>query len=370
MGSKQIIENLLDRADVKINGDRPWDIKVYNEKLYDRVLSKGALGLGEAYMDGWWDCEALDELTYKVVRNGDRSILYKNLSVIFHYLQAKIFNLQNFHKSKEVAEKHYDLGNDLYMSFLDPYNQYTCGYFENTNDLNKAQEQKLELICKKLRLKSSDKVLDIGCGWGGFAKYASEHYGCHVTGISISDEQIKYAREFTKNLPVEILNMDYRDLKGKFDKVLICGMIEHVGYKNYRKIISIVEKHIKDDGLFLLHTIGANKTVRIGDAWINKYIFPNGMLPSIEQIAKATKNLFVMEDWHNFGQYYDETLIAWHSNFEEAWPKLKSKYDDRFYRMWKYYLLQCAGLFRAREIQLWQIVFSKKGLVNGYKSVR
>lgn len=370
MNSRELVEKILDSADVKINGDRPWDIQVHDERLYDRVLSQSSLGLGEAYMDGWWDCEDLSTMFYKVFMFSNVSLVYNNFKNISHVLKAKLFNLQTKRGSKKVAEEHYDLGNDLYMAFLDPYNQYTCGYFKNTNDLNKAQEQKLDLICKKLKLKPTDRVLDIGCGWGGFAKYAAEHYGCHITGISISDEQIKYAKEFTSGLPVEILKMDYRDLSGQYDKILICGMIEHVGWKNYKKIIQIVKKHISKDGLFLLHTIGNNKPSFFADQWVVKYIFPNSVLPSVKQIAIATEGQFIMEDWQNFGQYYDPTLLAWYKNFDESWPNFKEKYGERFYRMFRYYLLSFAGSFRARNLQLWQIVLSPNGVVGGYESVR
>ncbi len=373
MKSKEILEKVLKSADIKINGDRPWDIKVLDERLYNRVLLKGTLGIGEAYMDGWWECDQLDEMVYRASRFIEKNEFYKGFAHLFHTLRSKILNLQTKSGSKRVAEEHYDLGNDLYMSFLDPYNQYTCGYFKETTDLNKAQEQKLDLICRKLQLKPGDKVLDIGCGWGGFSKYAAEHYGCHVTGISISEEQIKFAKDFTKNLSVDIVKTDYRDLEGTFDKVLICGMIEHVGYKNYGEIFKIVKKHLAKDGLFLLHTIGRNDSVTTSEPWINKYIFPNSMAPSQEQLAKASNGLFVLEDWHNFGQYYDPTLMAWFRNFDAAWPKLKSTkkiYNERFYRMFKYYLLACAGAFRARDLQLFQLVLSPQGVPGGYKSVR
>ncbi|MFA5840895.1 MAG: cyclopropane fatty acyl phospholipid synthase [Candidatus Paceibacterota bacterium] len=370
MKSREIIEKILNSADVKINGNRAWDIKVHDERFYDRVLTKGTMGLGESYMDGWWDCEQIDELIYRILKFSDNTIIYKNLTNILHFLKSKFFNLQTKTRAKTVAIRHYDLGNDLYMSFLDPYNQYTCGYFKDTDNLNTAQENKLELICKKLQLKSTDRVLDIGCGWGGFAKYASEHYGCHVTGISISDEQIKYAKEFTKDLPVEILKMDYRDIVGQYDKVLICGMIEHVGYKNYRKIMEIVKKHLNKNGLFLLHTIGKNKSTAAVDPWIEKYIFPNSILPAVKQLANAYEGLFIMEDWHNFGQYYDPTLMSWYKNFDKSWPNIKQKYDERFYKMFRYYLLACAGAFRARDIQLWQVVLSPSGVPGGYKPIR
>ena len=369
-GAKQAIEKLLAQADIKINGGRLWDIKVNDELLYDRVLAKGTLGFGESYMDGWWDCEKLDEMIYRVVKARLREAIPKNLANVLRVLRSKILNLQTERRSKKVAREHYDLGNDLYMAFLDPYNQYTCGYFKNTSDLNNAQEQKLDLICKKLRLKPSDEVLDIGCGWGGFAKWAAEHYGVHVTGVSISDEQIAYARKFTAGLPVDIVKTDYRNLTGTYDKILICGMIEHVGYKNYGTIIKTVKEHLADDGLFLLHTIGRNDSATTVEPWMEKYIFPNSMLPSAEQIAKAVNGVFVMEDWHNFGQYYEQTLLAWWKNFDAARLSFKNKHGDRFYRMFRYYLLSCAGAFRARDMQLWQVVFSKQGIEGGYESVR
>ena len=256
------------------------------------------------------------------------------------------------------------------MSFLDPYNQYSCGYFKDTNDLNVAQEKKLDLVCKKLQLKSTDKVLDIGCGWGGFAKYAAEHYGCQVIGITLSKEQVSYAKEFTKGLPVEIELMDYRDISQQFDKIVSIGMFEHVGYKNYKKMLQIVRKHLNKDGLFLLHTIGKNKSTATVDQWIEKYIFPNSIVPGAKQITNAYDGLFIMEDWHNFGQYYDPTLMAWYKNFDKSWLNFKQKYGERFYKMFKYYLLSCAGAFRARDIQLWQVVLSPNGVSGGYESKR
>lgn len=368
--SREFIEKLLAGADVKINGERPWDIRVHDERLYDRVIAKGTLGFGEAYMDGWWDAEDIAGMIYRLLRGQVESAVSRNLSNAIHVLRSKVLNLQTERRSKKVAREHYDLGNDLYMAFLDPYNQYTCGYFKDTDDLNVAQEQKLDLICKKLQLKPSDRVLDIGCGWGGFAKWAAEHYGCHVTGISISDEQIAHAKQFTAGLPVDILKMDYRDLAGTYDKVLICGMIEHVGYKNYRTIMRTVRDHLADDGLFLLHTIGRSDSATTVEPWIEKYIFPNSMAPSPEQIGHAMSGLFVMEDWHNFGAYYEPTLLAWWKNFNEAWPRFRDRYGERFYRMFRYYLLSCAGAFRARDLQLWHVVLSKNGVPGVYPSVR
>jgi cyclopropane-fatty-acyl-phospholipid synthase len=256
------------------------------------------------------------------------------------------------------------------MSFLDPYNQYTCGYISDTEELNTAQEKKLQLICDKLQLKPTDRVLDIGCGWGGFCKYAAETIGCQVAGVSISNEQIAYAKDFCKGLPVDIQKKDYRDLNGTYDKILICGMIEHVGYKNYRRIMKKVYELLPDHGLFLLHTIGNSTSMHNTDPWIAKYIFPNSMIPSVTQLTGAAEGLFVMEDWHNFGIHYVSTLKAWCKNFEKNWDSIRNTYGDRFFRMWRYYLLSCAGYFDSRKGQLWQVVFSKRGVPGGYYSLR
>ncbi len=358
------------QASIEVNGANPWDIQVRDERFYKRMLSQGTLGIGEAYMDGWWDAKNVDQFVHKALLADLQKKIEWTPGVIWSTLRGVLLNAQSRTGSKKVAKEHYDLSAELYMSFLDPYNQYTCGYFKDTTDLNEAQEKKLKLICDKLQLKPSDKVLDIGCGWGGFSKYAARHYGCSVTGITISQEQFRFATDFTKDLPVKIQMLDYRDLNGSYDKILCCGMMEHVGYKNYRKLMQAAHRSLKDDGLFLLHTIGNNRSVKIIEPWMDKYIFPGAMLASITQIGRAIEGLFVMEDWHNFGSYYDATLMAWYENFKNNWPTIKHMYDERFYRMWSYYLLSCAGLFRARKAQLWQIVLSKNGVVNGYQSVR
>ena len=367
---KEFFDELLAPVDIRINGDRPWDIQVHNPDLYPRVIGEWSLGLGEAYMDGWWTAEAVDQFFYKLFRGGASTRLMPFSKKVF-LLKSKMFNRQNRQQAREVVDLHYELDVDLFMSFLDPYNQYTCGYFQDTDDLNAAQEQKLDLICRKLRLGPEDRVLDIGCGWGGFAKFAAEHYQCHVTGISIADVQIAYAREFCQGLPVEIVKSDYRDHRGSYDKILCCGMIEAVGYKNYRPFFEMVHRNLKDDGLFLLHTISRHDSGTATDPWIDKYIFRNGMLPSAQQLSVAAEDLFALNDWHNFGAYYDPTLMAWNRNFSDNWDRFKEHYDEAFYRMWEYYFLSCAGSFRANEKQLWQVVYGKwPGAVAGYQSVR
>lgn len=370
MNSRELIESTLLPADVKINGGRPWDIQVHDHGFYDRILSKGTLGLGEAYMDGWWDCDDLAEMVYKGFKFGDKEILSRNLTTLLHFLKSKLFNRQSKSRANKVAKGHYDIGNDLFEKMLDRRMVYTCAYWKNAKDLDRAQENKLDLVCRKLYLKRGQKILDIGCGWGSFAKFAAEKYGVSVVGVTVSKEQVELARKNCKGLSVEIRFQDYRDVDQKFDHVVSLGMFEHVGVKNYSTYMKVVRNCLKEEGLFLLHTIGGNKSFRSGNLWMEKYIFPNGMLPSIKQISKSCEGLFVVEDWHNFGPDYDKTLQAWFSNFDKSWPTLKEKYTDRFYRMWKFYLLSCSGLFRARHMQLWQIVLSPKGVSGGYESVR
>jgi cyclopropane-fatty-acyl-phospholipid synthase len=358
---KAIVEEMLARVGVQINGSKPWDIRVNDDRMYGRILRDKNLGLGESYMDGWWDCPRLDEFIYRILSERLDEQAPGGLKLLVPVVQAFLFNRQSKTRSQIVAEKHYDLGNDLFKSFLDPYNQYSCAYFNGANDLNQAQLHKMDLICKKMGLCPEDHLLDIGFGWGGFAKYAAERYGCTVTGINISTEQVQYAKEFCKGLPVDILHCDYRDVGGSYDKIVSVGMFEHVGVKNYRIFMEVAHRRLKPGGIFLLHTIGGNETEIRTDPWISKYIFPNGVLPSIAQISTACEGLFVVEDLHNLGPHYDKTLMAWNDNFQRAWPSLRANYDERFKRMWEYYLLSCAGGFRSRYIQLWQIVLTKYG---------
>ena len=367
---KQTIQDIFDLADVRINGNRPWDIQVRNLSFYERVLAGGSLALGETYMDGWWDCEALDQFFYKIMDARLDKKVKKSKQVLWAILKAKITNAQSRSKAYEIGKRHYDIGNDIFSIMLDKGMNYSCGYWNKAGTLDKAQEAKLDLICRKMGLKPGMKVLDIGCGWGGFAKYAAEKYDVRVLGITVSREQVEFARKFCKGLPVEIELQDYRKLKKEFDRIISIGMFEHVGSRNYRTYMKVVHRCLTSDGLFLLHTIAGNSSVSSTDPWINKYIFPNSILPSPKQITSAAEGVFVLEDWHSFGQYYDKTLMTWYGNFTKNWDKIKDTYDQRFYRMWTYYLLSCAGSFRSRRNQLWQIVFSKKGIQGGYQIIR
>lgn len=360
-GPREIIESLFSQAGVAIGGANPWDITVHDERFFARVLQEKNLGLGEAYMDGWWDCRRPDEFICRVLKSRLDAALRGGLKYLPLLLPGILFNLQSKARASIVAKRHYNLDNDLFLSFLDPYNQYSCAYFDGTAHLDQAQQKKLDLICRKTAIQQVDHVLDIGCGWGGFAKYAAEACGCTVTAVNISREQIRYAANFCRGLPVRFLECDYRDIQGRFDKIVSVGMFEHVGWKNYGTFMRVAHRSLKDDGIFLLHTIGGNESTRTCDPWVTKYIFPNGMLPSIAQISRSVEGLFAVEDWHNLGPHYDKTLMAWYNNFQKAWPGLQAKYDAKFKRMWEYYLLSCAGAFRARSNQVWQIVFTKYG---------
>lgn len=369
--AKKVVRKMLEGSDVQINGNRVWDIQVHNRNFYERVLSGGSLALGESYMDGWWDCEALDQFFEKILQDRlDKKVKTNATLFLWVMLKSKIVNAQDKSKAYVIGERHYDIGNNLFSNMLDKWLNYSCGYWKDAKTLENAQEDKLELICRKLELKPGMKVLDIGCGWGGFAKYAVLKYGVNVHGITVSREQVQFANKYCQGLDVKIELKDYRELHEKYDRIVSIGMFEHVGCKNYKTFMKVVHRCLKDNGLFLLHTIAGNTSVNSTDPWIYKYIFPNSMLPSAKQITSAAEGLFVLEDWHSFGQYYDQTLMAWYENFVKNWPKLKEAYDERFYRMWTYYLLSCAGSFRSRRNQLWQIVFSKKGIKGGYRYIR
>lgn len=367
--AKRFVLNQLDRAGLVVGGSAPWDPAVHDERLWARLLRDGTLGLGESYMDGWWNAAALDECLYRLIAADVGDAFPKDLAVIWSLAKGRLLNMQRL-RVAEVGERHYDIGNDLYAAMLDRRMIYSCGYWQDgAADLDAAQEAKLDLICRKIGLKPGMRVLDIGSGWGGFLKFAAERYGVSGLGVTVSKEQAALANERTAGLPVETRLMDYQALEGRFDRIVSIGMFEHVGYKNYRAFFTKAAQLLARDGLMLLHTIGGHYSTTHGDPWSEKYIFPNGMLPSVAQIGKAVEGLFVMEDWHNFGADYDRTLMAWHANVEAAWPGLPA-YDERFRRMWRYYLCVFAALFRARNISLWQVVLSPKGVAGGYRSVR
>ena len=376
MAARDRFVSLLGEAGIEVGGSRPWDMLVQDERLYGRVFAGGSLAMGESYMDGWWDAPALDEFFTRVHRARlDRRI--RTLPMLVQALVSRITNPQSRRRSRRVAEQHYDLSNPLYEAMLGPTMQYTCAYYGPAGEalsVDEAQRRKLELIARKLHLEPGMTVLELGGGFGELARYLAAEHGCRVVSYNISREQVAFGRARCEGLPVEFRLQDYRDAAAdtvRYDRVVSVGLMEHVGPANYRGFFELVASRLAPGGLCLVHTIGGIVTKRGTDAWIAKYIFPGGVIPSERQLTEAKEGLLLLEDWHNFGPDYDRTLMAWQANFLAAWPELREQcgLDERFHRMWRYYLNSCAGAFRARTLNLWQMVLSR-GDVPRYEPVR
>jgi len=364
------LQQVCHECGVTVNGSSPTDPRIHHSGFARRLFTEGSLGLGEAYMDGWWDCEALDDLATRALNSNIDRKIEKKAWLLLEIVKARLFNFQKKSRAFQVGERHYDTGNDLFEVMLDPTMSYSCAYWKGAHNLHEAQLNKLDLLCKKLRLEKGMRLLDIGSGWGGLAGHAARHHGVSVVGVTVSKEQAALATERCRGLPIEFKLQDYRDLHGQFDRIVSVGMFEHVGFRNYDVYMKKCHSLLKENGYFVLHTIGTNRTHDLVDPWIKKYIFPNGKLPSLNQISRAYEAWFVLEDLQNFGPDYDRTLMEWYRNFASGWGKIKHRYDQRFYRMWVYYLKVCAGSFRARQNQLWQLVLSKPTASVRYDSPR
>lgn len=356
---ERFVRELLALGGIEVGGGAPHDITVHDRRFFARVARDGSLGLGESYMDGWWDCPSIDAMITRIHRARLPQAIRKNWKYMANVVKARVLNLQSRVRAFHVGQHHYDIGNDLYRAMLDPRMVYTCGYWKDATTLDQAQEAKLDLVCRKLGLRPGMRVLELGCGWGSFARYAAEKFGVEVTGYSVSREQVALGRELCAGLPVELRLEDYRSARGTYDRVVSIGIMEHVGYKNYRAYMEVVDRCLAPGGVSLIHTIGSERSEPTSDPWTHKYIFPNGHLPSVAQLARAMEGLFTFEDLHTFGPHYDPTLMAWYRNFTAAWPALKARYGERFFRMWSYYLLMSAAAFRARYIHLFQIVMAR-----------
>ena len=370
MSGKSIFTRLANKAGIKVNGPDLWDIKIHNEKVYDRVLQGGSLGLGESYMDEWWDCERNDLLTERLTRVNIANDVKLSLQEKCRLLWSRIWNRQ-YGKGSHRGVEHYNVGNDLYTAMLDKNMTYSCGYWRSgAQDLDEAQVKKLDMICRKLNLKPGMRLLDLGCGWGSLMKYACTNYGTSAVGYTLADEQIALGQKFVGDLPIKFVKDNYLNASkretDKFDAIVMVGSIEHCGAKNLRSLLEGMHKLLRDDGIILIHTIGNNTSLYACDPFFDKYLFPNSVNPSPAQITTAAENLFSLEDVHNFGEDYHTTLLEWNRRFQDAWPTLESRYSRRFKRLWEYYLHSVAGVFKARDLQLFQFVFTKIGRKQPY----
>ena len=367
--------------------DQKLDVQPANElppvpRVVVEIARRGGMfELGEAYIRGAWNCEDLTGVLYRLFTEDqslDISFRKFNPAFFTFYLKDTIRNAQIGDGAFEVGRRHYDLGNDLFTAMLDKETMtYTCGYWKNARNLEEAQVAKIDLLCRKLQLRPGMRVLDIGCGWGNFARYAAMNYGVSVVGLTISREQASLARERCRGLDVEILVQDYQTFSGQFDRVVSIEMIEAVGRRNIGTYFSMVERCLKRGGLFGLQVI-SEETLTLRSAtpldqyivWLRKRIFPNGYIPNLKHLSDPARSGLVIEDLHNFSYDYAHTLRAWLERFEASWPTLRDQYGEPFRRMWQYYLCGCEALFRARMVQLYQIVYSKGGVPSGYTSER
>jgi cyclopropane-fatty-acyl-phospholipid synthase len=361
MSAESIVGDLLRSAGIEIGGRHPWDIQVLDRRFYARLLRDPHLTMGEGYMLGWWECQAIDQLVERIVTARLDERVKGDWKVALHVLRSKLFNLQRSSSAFQVGQRHYDAGNDLYRAMLDRRLSYTCAYWTHAATLDEAQEAKLDLVCRKIGVVPGMRILDLGCGFGSFAKFAAERYGAHVVGVTVSARQVELGMDLCQGLPVELRLQDYREVDGTYDAVISIGIMEHVGYKNYATYMDVASRCLKPGGIAFVHTIGGNESATSTDRFTQRYLFPNGMLPSIAQLGRAMENRFVVEDLHNIGPHYDPTLMAWCANFDRAWPELRERYDERFRRLWRFYLLGSAGGFRARSKQVWQIVMTRYG---------
>jgi len=354
------MREVLSSAGITVGGDAPWDIQIHDARVYARVLRDATLGVGESYVDGWWDCASLDQMVTRLVLSRANLVVDDSWVLLAQAVKARLFNLQ-IARPFEVGERHYDVGNDLYAAMLGKHMAYTCAYWKNADTLDAAQEAKFELVCRKIGLRPGMRVLDLGCGWAGFAAFAAERHGAKVVGYTVSKEQQAWSRAHHAALPVEIRLEDYRKATGRYDAVVSIGLMEHVGWKNYRSYMELAERLLAPNGVAFVHTIAGNIPRSHIEPWFDKYIFPNAVLPTLARLASAMEGILIPEDVHNIGEDYDRTLMAWWHNFDAAWPTLRARYGDTFYRRWKYYLLSCAGAFRARSQQLFQFVMTRPG---------
>jgi cyclopropane-fatty-acyl-phospholipid synthase len=370
MHARAFCENLLGQAGVRLNGPNPWDPCVRDERLFERVAAHGSLGLGEAYAEGWWECAALDQFFERVISARLDRTLKPSLELAALTLGSRLHNRQDRAAVWRAARVHYDLPVEIFEATFDRRLTASCAYWAQAEDLDDAQEAKLDLVCRKLGLGRGARVLDIGFGWGAFMGFAARRCGAECVGVTISKQQADYARQRYEGLKVDFRVEDYRSFDEPVDFIASMGMFEHVGPKNYPSFFKLARRCLNDQGLFVLHTIWANDPRPHIDPWLDKYIFPRGVLPTLREITAAVEGRFIIEDIHNFGADYDRTLMAWNAKFQANRAPIEERFGRAFARTWEYYLLSCAAGFRARGIHVGQIVLSPNGVKGGYRAPR
>ena len=354
--------------------EKPTIIKLLKDNLKWKLILDPELEFPEAYMKNEIIIEnaTLKDFLMELVKNLGRnevtkaSLISKKIYQYWRYL----FNYNLPGKAKKNIEHHYDIGGEkgekLYDIFLDKkHRQYSCAYWkDDTKTLEDAQQNKIDHIVKKLDIKKEQKVLEVGCGWGGMVFEIAKQKKCEVTGISLSQNQINYcknkAKELGLNNQVKFELIDYREIKGKFDRIYSVGMFEHVGKKFYNTFFKSIGQLLKDDGIFLLHTIGVIDQPTPPNKFINKYIFPGGICPTFSQIIKPIeKTGLIVADSETLIRHYDKTLEHWLNRFLEQKNLVKDLFDEKFVKMWEFYLASCAAAFKHKDLVVFQLQIVK-----------
>ena len=349
--------------------EQPIKVKILDKKLHYKLLFHPDLYLGEAYTDGQLIIEngTLTDFLDLALMNIGRSE-FNIISYLINKFRGSYRYLTNFNfikKSKMNVSHHYDISDDLYDLFLDPKRQYSCAYFKNDDDsLETAQNNKIQHIIKKLNIKPNQKILDIGCGWGSLAMDITKSVQCEVTGITLSENQFNYCVKKAKELNLEnqltFKLMDYRELNEKFDRIVSVGMFEHVGRKFYNKFFKQIDNLLDKDGVSLIHTIGSVNPPRDPHPWITKYIFPGGYTPSLSEVTTPIEKAgLIVSDIEVLRLHYAHTLRHWKENCIKNKEKIISMFDERFFRMWEFYLAGCEMAFKWGDQVVYQFQLTK-----------
>ena len=349
--------------------NKPITVKILDKKLHYKLFFRPDLYFGEAYSNGDIQIEngsLTDFLDIALMNIGRGELNF--FSMLINKLYGSYRYLTNFNfikKSKMNVAHHYDLSDDLYSLFLDPKKQYSCGYFINENDtLEDAQNNKIKHIIKKLNIKPNQKVLDIGCGWGSLAIDIVKSNNCEVTGITLSENQFNYCVKKAKKLNLEnqvtFKLIDYRQLDEKFDRIVSVGMFEHVGRKFYKNFFKKIDNLLKDDGVSLVHTIGSVNPPRDPHPWITKYIFPGGYTPSLSEVVTPVEKAgLIVSDIEVLKLHYSHTLRHWKENCIKNKIQIINMFDEKFFRMWEFYLASCESAFKWGDQVVYQFQLTK-----------